>query len=74
MADNAECAAAINFFLEMFTQNNLIIPSCLLRLTLLAASSASSTYVKYACGASSLPPRYPLNPTWYYCGHNPLFD
>jgi hypothetical protein len=29
MADNAECATAFNFFLEMFTQNNLFIPSCL---------------------------------------------
>jgi len=32
---------------------------------LLAASSASSAYVQYACGASSLPPRYPLKAKWY---------
>jgi hypothetical protein len=32
---------------------------------LLAASSASSTYVQYVSGASFLPPRYPLKAKWY---------
>jgi hypothetical protein len=38
----------------------IFIPIRFLWLTLLAAPSASSAYVQYACGASSLPPRYPL--------------
>jgi hypothetical protein len=41
------------------------MPIRFLWLTLLAASSASSAYVKYACGASSLPLRYPLKAKWY---------
>jgi hypothetical protein len=51
-------------------------------LTLLASSSASSAYVQYASGASSLPPRYPLKARCYYkkslfpCGkrQNKLLD
>jgi len=37
-------------------------------ITLLASSSVSSTYEKYACGTSSLPPRYPLKAKWYNFG------
>jgi hypothetical protein len=50
----------------LYVNEKLVIPSRILCLTLLAASSASSTYGQYACGASSLPPRYALNATWYY--------
>jgi hypothetical protein len=42
-----------------------LIPIRFLWLTLLAASSASSTYVQYVSGASFLPPRYPLKAKWY---------
>jgi len=42
-----------------------LIPIRFLWLTLLAASSASSTYLQYASGASSLPPRYLLKAKWY---------
>jgi hypothetical protein len=33
-------------------------------LTLLASSSASSTYVQYVSGTSFSPPRYPLKTKW----------
>jgi hypothetical protein len=44
----------------------MIIPIRFLWLTLLAASSTSSAYVKYACGVSFLPPRYPLKDKCYH--------
>src|SRR5271157_4351767 len=48
-----------------------VIPFRLLWLTLLASSSASSTYFHiYAYGASSLPPRYPLNSKRYNLVNN----
>jgi hypothetical protein len=43
----------------------VLIPLRFLWLTLLVASSASSAYVQYASGASSLPPRYPLKAKRY---------
>jgi hypothetical protein len=51
------------------------IPMRFLWLTLLASSSASSTYVQYVSGASSSPPRYPLKAKWYhptFCGQDYL--
>src|SRR5450759_1908913 len=60
----------VNFhFFIYFLTNRLLSENVILNrflwLTLLASSSASSAYVQYASGASTLPPRYPLKAKWY---------
>jgi len=54
--------------------NRGIIPILFLWLILLAASSASSAYVQYASGTSSLPPRYSLKAKGYNKVRSSLLD